>query len=167
MNTFWLMVMLFIFGGIMLILELMLPGFGIAGIIGIIALVAGIVVGSSVLAAGQLAVAILIVFIAIVVMVILIYRSATKNGKISRSLFLHSKADKEEGYTSTRDYQDMLGKEGIAIAPLRPSGTGDFDGVKLDVVTEGQFIPKGTRIKIINVEGFRILVEKIDNTIEN
>lgn len=165
MSNFWLMVILFIFGGLMLVVELMMPGFSIPGIAGIISLIAGIVVGASVLTAGQLAVAILIVFIVIIVMVVLLYRSATRNGRIFKSLFLHSKAVKEEGYTSSKDLHHMVGKEGIATAPLRPSGTGEFDGVKLDVITDGQFIPKGARIKIVNVEGFRILVEQIEDKV--
>ncbi|NLN41358.1 MAG: hypothetical protein GX160_05115, partial [Clostridiales bacterium] len=73
MSNFWLMVILFIFGGLMLVVELMMPGFSIPGIAGIISLIAGIVVGASVLTAGQLAVAILIVFIVIIVMVVLLY----------------------------------------------------------------------------------------------
>ena len=160
-SDLWLMVVLFIFGGLLLVLELMMPGFSIPGIAGIVALIAGVLVGSSVLTTGQLAIIILLVFFVIVVMVVLIYRSATKNGRISRLLFLSSKAVKEDGYTSSRNLEDMVGKEGISITALRPSGSGEFDGIKLDVVADGQFIPKGVRIKIAKVEGFRILVDEI------
>ena len=41
---------------------------------------------------------------------------------------------------------------------LRPAGIGDFDGVRLNVVTEGGFIEQGTRIEIVRVEGGRIVV---------
>lgn len=165
LSNFWLMVILFIFGGLMLVIELMMPGFSVPGIVGIISLIVGIVIGHSVLTASQLAIAIFIVFIVIVIMVVLLYRSATRNGGIFKSLFLHSKAVKEEGYTSSKNLQHMVGKEGVATASLRPSGTGEFDGVKLDVITDGQFIPKGARIKIVNVEGFRIIVEQIEDNI--
>ena len=65
-NDIWFMIALFIFGGILMILELIMPGFGVAGIAGIVSLIAGIVVGSSVLTSGQLAVVIFLVFVFIV-----------------------------------------------------------------------------------------------------
>ncbi len=164
-NDFWLMVILFIFGALLMVLELVVPGFSIPGIVGILSLIAGVVVGSSVLTAGQLAIVILLVFIAIVIMLVLLYRSATKDGRISRLLFLSSKAKKEEGYTSTKNYENMIGKVGISTTTLRPSGTGDFDGIKMDVIADGQFIPKGVKIKVVNVEGFRIVVEQVHNHI--
>lgn len=159
-NDIWLMLILFIFGGLMLVLELMMPGFGIPGIAGIISLIAGLVVGSTLLTASQLAIVFLLVFVYIAVMVVLLYRSATKNGRISK-LFLRAKAVKEEGYSSSENFEDMVGKEGVAITPLRPSGMGEFEDTRLDVVTEGQFIPKGVKIKIVKVEGFRIVVEQV------
>lgn len=91
----WFMIALFIFGGILMILELIMPGFGVAGIAGIVSLIAGIVVGSSVLTSGQLAVVIFLVFVFIVIMVVLLYRSAIRNGRLSRLLFLRTRASKE------------------------------------------------------------------------
>lgn len=55
----------------------------------------------------------------------------------------------------------FLGKEGTALSVLRPSGVANFDGIKLDVVSQGDFILKGTKVKIIKVEGRRIVVSEI------
>ncbi|NLA84656.1 MAG: hypothetical protein GX854_09090 [Clostridiales bacterium] len=52
--------------------------------------------------------------------------------------------------------------EGIALTGMRPTGTGEFQGRKLDVITDGEFIPKGAPIKIAYVEGFRIVVKRLD-----
>lgn len=160
MNDLWLMVVLFIFGGILAVIELIMPGFGLPGITGIIAFIAGVVVGSSILTTGQLALIILLVFIIVIAMIVILYRSLTKGGRVSKRLFLRSRADREKGYSSNKDLKDMLGKEGIALTILRPSGLGEFDGIKLDVVTEGQFISKGTKIRVVDVEGFKVLVEE-------
>ena len=46
----------------------------------------------------------------------------------------------------------------MATTVLRPAGTADFEGVKLDVVTEGEFIEKGRPLEVIRVEGRRIVV---------
>lgn len=164
-NDIWFMIALFIFGGILMILELIMPGFGVAGIAGIVSLIAGIVVGSSVLTSGQLAVVIFLVFVFIVIMVVLLYRSAIRNGRLSRLLFLRTRASKDEGYTSSKSYEDMVGRVGVSTTNLRPSGTGDFDGIKMDIIADGQYIPKGTKIKIVRVEGFRILVEQVHDDI--
>lgn len=164
MSDLWLMVVLFVFGGLLMIIELVIPGFGVPGIAGIVALISGVIVGSSVLTSGQLAIVILLVFFIIIVMVVLLYRSLTKNGQISKKLSLKSKAAKEEGYTSNKNSKDMVGKEGIAITALRPSGSGEFDDVNLDVVADGQFIPKGSKIRVAKVEGFKILVQLIEHS---
>lgn len=57
--------------------------------------------------------------------------------------------------------QYFLDKKGTTLTVLRPAGTVDFDGVKLDVVSEGDFIPKDTEVKVIKVEGRRIVVRQI------
>ena len=52
-------------------------------------------------------------------------------------------------------------RSSVAASLLRPAGIADIDGVKLDVVTQGEFIAKGTQIRVIKVEGRRIVVEAV------
>jgi membrane-bound ClpP family serine protease len=52
----------------------------------------------------------------------------------------------------------FLSKEGIALTPLRPSGTADFDGVRLDVITRGEFVEKGTKVFVEEIKGKKIVV---------
>lgn len=160
-SNVWLMVILFLFGGLLIVIELVVPGFGVPGLAGVASLIGGVVVGASVLTAGQLAVVIFIVFVIVLAMIILLYRSAFKNGRMSKLLFLRSKAGKEEGYSSSESVDNMLSKEGLSVTALRPSGLGEFDGVTMDILTYGEFLPKGTKIKVIKVEGFKIFVKKI------
>ena len=54
--------------------------------------------------------------------------------------------------------QVLVGKRGRTSSVLRPAGIGDFDGVRLNVVTEGDFIESGRPIEIARVEGARIVV---------
>ena len=56
--------------------------------------------------------------------------------------------------------RDLLGTEGTARSDLRPGGTADFGGKKMDVVTRGDYIPRGTAVRIAEVHGNRIVVEK-------
>ncbi len=49
----------------------------------------------------------------------------------------------------------------MAITTLRPAGKAKINGQMMDVMSEGDFIKKGDKIKILKVEGNRILVRKV------
>ena len=53
-----------------------------------------------------------------------------------------------------------LGLTGRATTDLRPSGKGEFGGRLLDVISDGEFIPRGETVKVIRHEGSRIVVAK-------
>lgn len=149
---------LFIVGILLLIAEMFVPGFGVAGISGVVLLVIGIVLTARTPFEAFIMVIILIILIAIVISVVL--RSATK-GKLAKKLILNLTSKQELGYSASKDSTDMVGKTGTAVTTLRPAGIGEFDGVRLDIVTEGGFIDSNTKIKIIRVNGSRIVVEQM------
>ncbi|HZW49129.1 MAG TPA: NfeD family protein, partial [Bacillota bacterium] len=91
----------------------------------------------------------------------IILRSA-KKGKLAKKLILRLTSKREDGYSATSDHTALLGKEGLALSLLRPSGMGEFDGQRLDVVSEGLYIEPGTKIKIVQTEGRRIVVKPIE-----
>jgi membrane-bound serine protease (ClpP class) len=69
------------------------------------------------------------------------------------------------GYTvGTKDLKRLTGKEGIAITTLRPSGKAEVNGKKLNVITRGEYVDSNTKIKIISVEGNKIVVEAVNVT---
>ena len=151
-----LIVILFILGIILVVIEMITPGVpGILGLFHVCVILTAQVVSPSVLI-----LIIAAVLLVITAMLIWLYKSATKGGRVSKLLMLNTRTSSEEGYTSTSSSNDLVGLEGITTTVLRPAGTGDFQGRKLDVVTDGEFIPKGTPIRITKVEGFRIVVEK-------
>ena len=67
----------------------------------------------------------------------------------------------EAGYNSISDMEVFLGREGMTTTVLRPTGIADFDGVRLNVMTEGEFLNANTRVRIDKVEGARIVVKAI------
>ena len=147
-----------IVGTILIIIEMFTPGFAIPGISGLILLIFGIVFTANSLIQGLLI--FLLIMAILTVILILVIRSSSK-GVLGKSPLIHKNAEtSEEGYISTTDMQVFVGKAGKAMSPLRPAGTCDFDGVRLDVVTEGDFIDKGSDVSIIKVEGRRIVVSK-------
>lgn len=154
----WVQVLLLIIGIALVVFEMFHPGFGAPGIIGGILLFLGIIwTAKSVFEAGIMIVIILAI---LGIALTFVLQSATK-GRLSRILILKEAQKKEDGYIGSEDLNYFIGKEGIVFSILRPSGIADFDGVKLDVVSEGEFIPKDTKVKIIKVEGRRIVVKNM------
>ena len=141
-------------GMILIIVEVFLPGFGLLGIGGIVLVGAGVVmVGmhfGSLTAVGTL----LVIIAVLAVLISWVLRQASHGGKRS-DLFLQ---ERDELHTQQEDMKVLVGKSGTTTSVLRPAGIGDFDGVRLNVVTEGGFIEKDMPIEIVRVDGSRIVV---------
>ncbi len=155
----WVHIMLFFLGVLMLILELFIPG-GIVGVLGFASMVSGLV-----LAAYDTTQGIASLGIALVVTVIVsfaLYKYFGFKGMWQRLVLSHSQQNKE-GYVATLDQRDLLGKHGIALTPLRPSGVVKIEGKRVDAVTSGGFIPAGTLIVVTYVEGTRVVVQEQEN----
>ena len=154
-------VICFIIGVVLMVLEAFMPGFGIAGISGIVVEIIAVTLTwlshGPVAALGMLLVILSVMAIAISMSL----RSAT-NGRLSKSrLILRETESNEAGYRSAQDMEVFLGREGKATTVLRPTGIAEFDGVRLNVVSEGEFIAMGTEVRIVRIEGSRILVRPI------
>lgn len=154
-------VVCFLIGVFMLVLEAFMPGFGVAGISGVVLEVITIALTwinhGSVAALGML----LIILSVLAIAISMSLRSVTK-GKFSKSrIILHERESNEEGYRSSQDMEIFLNKEGVTTTVLRPTGMAEFDGVKLNVVSEGEFVQAGVPVRIVRVEGSRILVHTV------
>jgi len=147
----------FISGFILVVVEMFHPGFGVPGIAGAVLLLIGIVITARNLMDILIMLIILIAIIGFALTVVL--NSVTK-GRLSKTLVLHASQKKEAGYIGTEDLNYFLGQEGISTTILRPAGTANINGIKLDVVSEGEFIAKDKEIKIIKVEGRKIVVKE-------
>lgn len=157
-NIELLQAVLLVLGLLFLLAEIFIPGFGIMGILGIILFIVGIILTAGTFAEALVMFLILLLVLAIVI--ILVVRSASK-GRLSKTLVLNESLSKEKGFSAVEDMKVFLGREGKAITMLRPAGIGQFDGVRLDVVTKGAFIEEESDIKITEVVGRRIVVEEI------
>ena len=154
-----LQAILFILGLLLLVVEIFIPGFGIAGGSGLVLLILGIILTARTPLEAIVMVIILVLLIALALTIIF---HSVKRGKLSKKLILWSAARHEAGFSSSADTSVLVGKEGVSLTVLRPAGSGEFEGKRLDVVTEGTFIESGTKIKIVRTEGRRIVVEPID-----
>jgi len=163
----WEEFMLAAAGIVLLLIEaFIIPGFGIAGILGILALLGGLMLStvgdgatmSSVIgAASRLGVSLVIAIIAS--LVILRYLPRTRVG---RHLVLDTGLDAGSGFTSepSSDHE-LVGKTGVTMSPLRPAGLADIEGKRIDVVSDGEFIEAGQPIRVDHVDGNRVVVRHV------
>ena len=155
----------FVLGLALILVEVfVLPGFGVAGISGIILMFGGIFYVFK--SAYQFETAILafssvIVLTAAFVIATFCFFPKTRAWKhfalateMSSDIGFHSAGDE--------DYQSYVGQTGTAITPLRPAGTIRLAGKRVDVLTAGDFIPSETAVKVIEVEGSKVFVEALD-----
>lgn len=157
----WEAILLFVLGLILMVIEAFYPGFGIFGIGGLLAFITSIFLVTPSFEAALISLTVAIIGTIILVLVSMKFLT-TRN--FWKRLVLGNKLVTEEGYVASRqELKDYLDQEGTAITILRPAGTMELaDGTRLDVVTSGDFIEKDSRIKVIKVEGNRIIVKKID-----
>lgn len=154
----WLELILFISGIFLILVELYVPGFGFWGIsgIGCIGLSLFLTLGGNMAAITMLSLSLVIAIIAF--LVILKYLPSSR---LWGKLILTEMETAQAGFNSSHDYRSYLGQEGVVISFLRPSGMIEIDGVQIDVVSEGQYIEPGTKVKVVSVNGSRIVVHRI------
>jgi len=153
-----LTVFLYVLGLVLLVVEAMFPGFGVAGATGIILVIASIVMISANIMQG------LLIFIATVAFAALLLMFLIKMGwakKYFKFFVLNTEQKNEEGYTSNNKYAEFIGKKGTAVTPLRSAGTILVGNTKLDAVSEGEFIDRDAEVQVIRVEGSSIIVREI------
>ena len=68
-------------------------------------------------------------------------------------------------WTSVPDgWRELVGAEGVATTDLRPAGLATIDGERVDVVSDNVFIDAGSPVRVVEVEGRRIVVEAVEAT---
>jgi len=167
---FWEILIVIVGVGLILVEIFVLPGFGIAGVAGVVLLFFGLFaslvgnVGFSFPSLDQMRTelwTILITLLLTIAFVASTVRYVMKTPLFGR-LVLTKATDRASGYTSYDDRSDMLGQEGIAITSLRLSGTIRLGDRRVDVISDGDYIDKGDRVKVVAVHSGQVYVSRID-----
>ena len=150
---------IFFLGIVLLAIEIfVIPGFGITGILGILGIVAGIFMSFGI---NNIAQAVLVVFVSLIadiILIIILARFILKSKGFKNIVALETDT---AGYHSSVSYDNLLGCEGITDTFFRPSGNIIINDKKYDAITEGEFINKGAKIKVILVEGNKIVIKEV------
>lgn len=147
----WLILAIYAFGVVLILAEVFIPGIFVS-ILGLLAM------GTSIYFAfadhGTLF-GILLLLVTVFGLPVGAY-FGLKRLSLKRSLVT------QEGYKSARpDLEELLGQEGTVVTDLRPSGTVKIGDRKVDVVTRGEMIEKNSPVKVIKIEGVRVVVKRL------
>ncbi len=154
----WTIILLFITGITFIFIEIFVPG-GIFGLCGSLAILGSIFLCFRYYPSIAFYVLLLeLVFAGIAIILALKFLPKTKFGKY---VILSKKESKNEGFVSHDNLEDMKGKQGIALTLLRPAGKAEINGKKFDVVTEGGYVQKNGKVKVVMIKGKEVVVRKI------
>jgi membrane-bound serine protease (ClpP class) len=168
--------LLFVLGLVLIMLEVfVLPGFGVSGIIGIILMLGSLALvifneipstSSEWLQLAGKAAQLLLALMASVILAIIIARFLPKIPYANR-LMLVPPAEKPGAESEppvlpgVAEAASLLGVVGTTVTVLRPAGSVRFGDRFVDVVTDGTYIPAGTRVQVVEVEATRIVVKEV------
>jgi membrane-bound serine protease (ClpP class) len=163
-------IIVFGLGVVLLLAEIfVIPGFGVAGIAGILCIVASLFFSlipniNLTLPSGEaVGTAVSTLAVTLVLLVILLFslgRYLPRSQRFSQ-LVLAPDLTSAEGYTSADTIDELLGQHGVTLTPLRPAGAADIDGERIDVITGGEFIPTGVAVEVVKVRGSRVEVRQV------
>ena len=158
MEPMELVVLLLVAGLIFLAVEIfVIPGFGLVGGVGLLFLIGGsaaawLLLGPTI---GGITVA------ATIGLSVLLAVLAFKSRAVRKRLVLDASLGRGGG-AAAADLSGLVGAEAVAASDLRPAGIVTVDGDRLDVVSDGGFVEKGTKVRVIAVDGPRVVVAKIE-----
>ena len=152
-----IMILCYLFGSGLIIVEAFMPGFGVAGISGAVLEIAAIVLTNQFYGVTWSLIGTLGVIVVIGIAVFLSYRSAMK-GRLSKTLVLQ---DTEASPVTQSSLQEWLDQEGITVTALRPAGFIEIGGKRLNASTSGEFLSKGTPVRVVGAEGDHLVIRKI------
>jgi len=167
-------IFLFAVGILLVLLEVFLPSFGVLTVLAIVSFAVSVVEAAKISTSAAWAMA----CIAPVLTLIMLYYGLKVIPRTSwgRGLVLHRPADigqqevpgssetavlEDVSATGEETYRSLVGQEGAAKTSLRPAGMALIAGKRVDVVTEGAMIEGGARVKVVAVEGNRVVVRRV------
>ncbi|HNW34143.1 MAG TPA: NfeD family protein [Candidatus Ozemobacteraceae bacterium] len=166
--SYSMIVLIMLLGGlILLFIEVaLIPGFGITGVTGIVVILAGLGLSFWKL---DMRLAVLYSFSSLAALIGLVFWAVYvfPHTSMGKKFVLQAKISVEDGYTATRDLEKYIGMEGIATSDLRPSGIARIGEERLDVLADGEYVPRQSKIKVLRVKNGALIVGMIQQPAEN
>lgn len=168
----WEELLLATVGLVLLALEVfVIPGFGIAGAMGILGILAALVlslvgIGNTTELVMLVAMRVMFSLLFAILASLMLLRFMTRL-PIGRRLVLETGLKADQGYASAPESDHrLLGREGVAVSPLHTAGIAEIDGARVDVVSNGPLIDPGEAVVVERVDGNRVVVRRINEAPE-
>jgi len=156
-NAYWVLVAA---GFVLLGAEILIPG-AIVGAMGVVSLVVAAILGFAAFGVKGGFISFMGLLIGGTVFLYLWIKYCPKS--IFGKWFTLQEDGKEfKSFDASRS--DLKGKRGVALTDLRPAGIAEIEGSRIDVVSEAGFVTQGSKIKVIEVAGSRIVVRQIEGS---
>lgn len=151
-------VMLYIGGVILILAEFIVPG-GVCGLIGFMMVAASVYLGCT--AAPALMLFIIIgELVGLIIAIIGGFYWLPKT-RLGRTLILVDSQDPSAGWVAVESDHSLVGQEGTVLTALRPAGTVQVGGKRISAVSDGTFIEDNARVRVTEVHGNRVVVERV------
>ncbi len=153
---------LILLGMVLLVAELVIPTFGVLTALSIGAMVVGITITfANDTSTGIITLIGVFVLVPVIMGIVFHYAPRTQFGK---RLFLSGPQEDETvaNMPVNLELEQLRGRYGRTVSALRPSGTVDFDGQRVDVLSEGALIEPGQWVRCIDVKAGRVIVREVD-----
>jgi membrane-bound serine protease (ClpP class) len=167
-------IIIFVVGIILIAVEIFaIPGFGVAGITGILLVVGGLTLSlvgnvgldfsgvNFMMIASSFFLVVTAIFFSLIFSYLITRTMFTEN-KLFGSLALEAVQNRDDGFvSSTQSYTEMIGKKGTAFTVLRPAGKVKIDNDVYDATAISGFIDKGDEVEVVKYETSQLFVRKL------
>ena len=147
----WIII-LTLLGLLLLFVEILMPGFGLFGILGTLSLMGALVLAYKIFG--------FFVFLMLLILAVLLFFAmilfAKKSGLYNKVVL--KEQQQEKGFDEST-LQGLLGKSGVTHTELKPFGVAELDGKLVDVCSTGEFIDRGTQVQVIQIVGKTVTVK--------
>ncbi|MCR4425910.1 MAG: nodulation protein NfeD, partial [Firmicutes bacterium] len=160
----WEVVAMFIIGFALLLVEVfVIPGFGVAGILGIASIMGSLILSYPTPGQGLTALAVALFITVVLTGALVSFLSSKRGARMGGAgrIILDVAQSSDEGYLPAQRRDAYLGMEGVTLTPLRPVGTVEIGEDRVDALSEGGFIAGGVPVRVIRVEGSKVVVRPI------
>lgn len=154
MTPIVLVIGLMVVGLALIVIEvLVIPGFGFIGVLGGVSMIGSVWVAYEQVSPAYSAIALVAGLGASGLMFWLFPKTAAGKAMVLKAAVT--------GKAGSADNVLLEGREGVVLTDLRPSGSVEIDDRSVDVVTDGRYIEKGTKVRVVQVQGARVVVEPL------
>ena len=151
-----IMIIGFVVGSGLILVEAFIPGFGVAGICGVILEIVALRCCWLLHGTVTTLLALLGVLLLIGLAIFLSYRSAM-SGRLSKSHLVLNTTETPAGETKPDQW---IGREGVTVTALRPAGQIEIEGTRLNAASSGEFIEKGSPVLVTGTEGDHYVIRR-------